>query len=299
MATRKTKTINPSELSERVMLVKKTVRRWRAYKNDRALAVEMAAKKNASSKMVGAGKNLIDPKAMSDITKAYNEGDWLHKCRTLPWKDGGIRMLSSESYFKYMEEQNAAKEKFFAAVDDFCGNFQEHFTAGGQLLGDLFNNELYPKSAEELKQKFTYSVNVYPLPRGNDFRISSLNGDLDRVRKEIEEDQREVIAEAMKEPYQRLAEYVKRMVERLNGYSVDSEGKVSGKFHDTVVTNLKDVVDLIPELNIIGDKQLAAVADQIQKSLIVKPHDLRGDEKFRHKTATEAEKILKKLESFV
>ncbi len=70
------------------------------------------------------------------------------------------------------------------------------------------------------------------------------------------------------------------------------------KFHDTLVTNINDLVTLLPQLNITDDPDIIkAVASM--KSLVVDPGNLRQNSAFRSQKAKEAQAILAKFDSYM
>ena len=77
--------------------------------------------------------------------------------------------------------------------------------------------------------------------------------DTERVKRGIEREIEERLHDAVDDLYRRLGEAVERVSERL---TEDGEGKPL-VFRDTMISNVRDLVDVVPRLNIFGDDRLA------------------------------------------
>ena len=277
-------------LAERAMIVRLAIGRWYGMVTDKSAVKELAEQKHAKEHMLNLRKHVISRKALLPINQATEEARTLHRSLTLPWTDGGYRVLSAEGYFRYMEKMRPLNEKFDTAVAAFLPTYEGWYQQSKDDLGDLFHEQELPKGQEELRRRFYFSVRVYPLPQATDFRVALGNQDVDAVRSSIEADLKNVIRESMREPWQRLHTAVAHLIERLNA----EKG-----FRTSTVDNLRELVETIPLLNITKDPNLAAISESIGKSLLVDPDAVRSSEKLRTQTAADADKILRKLEAFI
>ncbi|MGI8552470.1 MAG: hypothetical protein ACR2PL_17030, partial [Dehalococcoidia bacterium] len=88
------------------------------------------------------------------------------------------------------------------------------------------------------------------------------------------------------------------MVERLWSYRVTAEG-VNGKFHDTLVENVRELVDLLPTLNVTGNTTMAELSERMKAELCrYSAQTLRDSTSARERTAAAAEDILHHIEAF-
>jgi hypothetical protein len=88
------------------------------------------------------------------------------------------------------------------------------------------------------------------------------------------------------------------MAERLAAYKV-SESGVDHPFRDTIVTNLVRLVDVLPKLNVTGDPELERMAEEIRRSLLVDPSELRKSEASRNETARLAAAIALQMAGYM
>jgi hypothetical protein len=90
------------------------------------------------------------------------------------------------------------------------------------------------------------------------------------------------------------------MKERLEAYTVNGDGAVSHAFRDSVVGNIRELLDTLPTLNITEDKNLTEIAQQIEQELCAHtPDELREDEAARKQTAQAAGQILTSMEAYL
>jgi len=90
----------------------------------------------------------------------------------------------------------------------------------------------------------------------------------------------------------RLYKVVEHMVERLS--------KTEHKFKNSLVTNITELCELLPKLNITDDINLNTTLNEIRTKLTeFTPTTLREDSAIRNKTAREAETILNKMKHYL
>ena len=101
--------------------------------------------------------------------------------------------------------------------------------------------------------------------------------DTDRVKRDIESQIEERLHDAVGDLYRRLGEAVERVLERLQE---DENGKPM-VFRDSMISNIRDLVDVVPRLNIFGDGQLAQLCEQVKDKIAgVEPDALRPSKTF-------------------
>jgi hypothetical protein len=153
---------------------------------------------------------------------------------------------------------------------------------------------------QRMKRKFSFQFNVLPMPTANDFRVELGDEETARVRSEIEESVNESIRVAMADVWARLHEVVARMKERLEAYTVADDGSVSHAFRDSIVGNIRELIDTLPTLNITEDDNLKQLAQRVNQQLCAfTPDQLRDDEAARKQTAQAAEQILTSMEAYL
>src|ERR1039458_897454 len=83
------------------------------------------------------------------------------------------------------------------------------------------------------------------MPVGEDFRVNLSEEEQARIAQDIDRNSREKLQNGMQDLWVRLHKVVAKMAGTLS----DPEKG----FHKTLVTNIEDLVEILPQLNITGD----------------------------------------------
>jgi hypothetical protein len=178
---------------------------------------------------------------------------------------------------------------FEQGVESFLQVYPQYIEQVRPELNGLFREEDYP-TAEKLRKKFGVKVEILPIPSGNDFRVQMSAEEQARVAREIDSSVRQSLTRGTEELWKRLREVVAHMVDRLN--------EPESRFHATLVTNVLDLVELLPRLNVNGDSELNRFAEQIRHRLCgFTAQDLKKHDLLRVATATDAAEIVAEIDS--
>jgi hypothetical protein len=93
------------------------------------------------------------------------------------------------------------------------------------------------------------------------------------------------------------------MAERLKAYKPAKPGsgkRTEGIFNDSLVYNIRDLVELLPAFNLAGDAALTDIIERMKTDLCpTEPGYLRADAKLRKQVQTKAEKLLSDAEALM
>jgi hypothetical protein len=178
---------------------------------------------------------------------------------------------------------------FEQGVESFLQVYPQYIEQVRPELNGLFREEDYP-AADKLRRKFGVKLEVLPIPTGNDFRVQMSVEEQARVDREIDTNVRESLTRGTEDLWKRLRDVVSHMVDRLN--------EPESRFHATMVTNVFDLVELLPHLNVNNDADLNRFADQIRQRLCgFTAQDLKKHDLLRVATATDAAEIVAEIDS--
>ena len=144
-----------ASISSSAMLVDLTVTQSRMRKNDPALAARLAAMSGADSEAFTAIKSLFGKKCdeleavKKQVTKVRNT----HKNKTLPWKDGGGRLLTTAMSFSYHEAVTTEIAKGQTLVKVLVNAYEQRKEEAKMALGSDYNENDYP-SIDKFASKF-------------------------------------------------------------------------------------------------------------------------------------------------
>ena len=288
-----------ASITSRGMLICLTVSKWSARKLDRSASAEVTAAHGAESDAGWFNKKLIPKEGIKDVESAATALRSHHYEQTLPWTDIGYRILPAANFLHYTETHNRLKAEFEACVREFVARYADFVAEGRNRLGSLFSEMDYP-AAGIIARKFDVALSVLPLPKADDFRVDLGDDIRDRLAAEIEDRTRLAIEAANADIWQRLYTAVTHLRDRLAKYSVDEAGKVSHPFRDSAINNLRELVTLLPRLNMTQDQELDAMGARLAASLCAQePETLRVNEGRREAVTKEADAILAAMAGYV
>lgn len=289
-----------STLATRAMIVSLRISQWSGRRLDREVTKEVNDQHGAASDAGRYNKLLLPKEALEDIERIVSEtrNDFLK--RTLPWMQDGSRIMAADAYLNHMSWIRSQAAKFDAAVDKFIAAYPGYVAAAAARLNGMFKAADYPE-AEELRAKFAMECKVLPVPTSDDFRVAISDAQAERIRSDIEQQVGEATRAAVRNIFERIAELAERMVDRLGAYKpAAKKGERSeGVFRDSLVENVRDLIAVLPALDITGDPRLAELSGRLK---VLAEHDasvLREDEGKRRDVAAEAQSILDQIGDFL
>ena len=285
-------------LSSRAMLVRLTISQWSGRSLDRTVTAEVARTHGVATDAGRYNKVLIDKKDLEAVTKAVSALRDHHYTETLPWLDDGARVLPTANFITYRQRMYELKDSFDRAVADFVADFPRIQAAAKLRLNTLYREADYPSDVGRL---FGIRVGFLPFPDAQDLRVDLSGETADSIRRTIERDVRAAAEGATTDLYQRIAGVVGRMAERLRAYRITPDtNKVEGAFRDSLVENVRELVDLLPRLNFTQDPKLDDMVAVLRETLCLHDADtLRKDEGKRMATLAAADAILAQMGGYV
>jgi hypothetical protein len=264
---------------------------WTGQRLDKDASRKVTEEAGADSDAARVNKHLISKEAMKPILTAANAVRTHFYSNTLPWRDNGDRVISRKALLKFLEEHEKLAYAVRHAVDVFCATtYMSELEKAGFRMGDLHNPDDYP-SAAELQRKFYVNLDVDPIATSNDFRLSMSAAQADALKSKMEEALAQRIGKAMSSVWERLADVLGNFAERT---------KTGSGIRVEMVQNLREIVDILPELNITNDPELEAIRQKISDRLTgYDAADLRTDNSARAAAHKDAQKIMDQMKGFM
>ena len=276
-------------ITEKAMLAAVHISVWTAVKHDRKVSREVADQHGAHQGAGRYNKQLLHGAQKLEELRSLAGQIRQHFYKvTLPWSDEGFRLLPANFYFDLMARMREFESNFDAGVEAFLHVYPQYVEQVRPELNGLFHEEDYP-SPEKLRAKFGVKLEVLPIPTGADFRVQMSAEEQARISREIDLSVRESLMRGTEDLWKRMREVVAHMVDRLN--------EPESRFHSSLVTNVLDLVEILPRLNVSGDADLNRLAEQIRQRLCnhsaqeLKKHDL-----LRVTTAADAANIVAEMD---
>ncbi len=254
-------------------------------------------------------KRLVPRNALKEITQAIGQARRDHEFLTLPWGDNGSRLLPGATYMEHTNLMKQRKQEFEAAVARFVDGFENLVRSQGRL-GTLLKIGDYPGMIEEGgRLRFVRPQDSAPgscsTRKSLRFTTPTTFGLQLVTRSESESSARSRSRSRL--PFwsrystiswQRLYKAVAHMSERMNEYNAAEEGN-RPKLYTSMVTNIVDIVDVLPSLNIASDADLNRMAEEVRQALVVDTKQLRKSESLRNEAAQKATEIAQRMAAYM
>ena len=277
-------------ITERAMLAAVHISIWTAVKHDRKVSHEVAQQHGAHEGAGRYNKQLLREAEKLEALRSLSGQirQYFYKI-SLPWSDEGYRLLPAHFYFELTTKMREFEQAFAQQVEEFLAVYPSYIEQVRPELNGLFREEDYP-STDKLRNKFGVKLEVLPIPSGNDFRVTLSEEEQARVAREIDENVRQSLQRGTEDLWDRLKSVVAHMVERLN--------EPESRFHTSLVTNIGQLVELLPRLNVNQDEELNRFAQEIKNRLCgFTAHDLKKNGILRAATANDAAQILTEMDA--
>ncbi|MGH0004519.1 hypothetical protein ACQU0X_31015 [Pseudovibrio ascidiaceicola] len=286
-------------LACRAMLVSLSISSWSGRKLDRKVTEEVNTSRGAASDAGRYNKMLLPKEALDAIHKKASAIRNEFYARTLPWMDDGQRIMAANAYLAHSQWIAKQRSEYEQLVEELLTKYPDYVEEAKQLLNGMFVPADYPP-VEILREKFGLSVVVLNVPNGEDFRVAMSDAQAEQIRSQIESKVTEASKNAMKDVYRRITESLTRMIERLNNYKPGSRiERAQGVFRNSLVENIRDLIDVMPALNITGDPELDRITERLKDVTVYDANVLKASTAKRKDTAAEAQAILDSMSDFV
>ena len=288
-------------LATRAMLASVRISVWTARKVDKKVSAETNAANYASADAGRYNKALLAKEALAAVTTAASTARLAHYSKTLPWMDDGARILPAAAFDKYTADLRAIRFQFETAVAEFVSNYSNYVADARRRLGDMYHAEEYPEPAQ-IEAKFKFETRILPMPDATDFRVDIGDNIAAQIRADISRDTHIALESAQRDVWNRIAGVVGHMVEKLGEYKPATRkgDKVIGIFRDSLVENIRELVEILPALNLTADPYLTDVIARLARELCANDADtLRESDHIRETTAANAAKILADVSDFL
>ena len=247
------------DLTHDAMLVSLRITAWSGRLYDRQASNHVAAHHDAAASAGRYTKRLLPKAAFAALTTTVSACRSTHYEQSLPWDDKGARLLTVANYDHYTELMDGLRERMVRERARFIEDYDDNVDQARLDLGRLFRIEDYP-SKEALQGKFSVRYRITPVPDADHFMAQLAAQDTERVKRDIESQVEEKLHDAVGDLYRRLGEAVERVSERLQ---TGDDGKPL-VFRDSMIENIRELVDVVPRLNIFGDHRLAQLCQDVK-----------------------------------
>ena len=277
------------------MLIKIKVRAWTATKVDKEIGEAAARQYSADEKKSGAyHKKLLDKSALKGVNSARTALRNFHLYNSLYWDDDGTRLVPFKKLPEYREGITALALRMEEEADNFTSQYESCIRDAQTRLGDMYRAEDYP-TKDEVRKLFGVDVEFSPIPDGSFIPMDAPARD--ELIAAVEATTTAKLAEGTQNLFFRLRNYLVSMKEALTSYASRMEADDgTGRLHESLIDNLKTLVEVLPLLNITNDKFLDGAIDRVREEFSnLDISSLRGNPEAVRKVTGNVDKVLDSL----
>lgn len=276
------------------LLADVTIHMWGAERSDAKAMQEVKANAGAVGNVGRVVKNLLAGAdgALKDTRSAFASVRTLHYGLTLPWvsdphaeRQRGARLLPNLLWQEYTDKIAGARKRAYDQRDKFVDEYPDLVERARSNLGSLADAD-YP-SQDEVRAQFKITVDFEPIPSGSDFR-GLPDTMLDKLGKALVARQQRMVEGAARAMWTEARERVEHICARMSD--------ADATFKKTTVSNVRDLVTLLPAWNISGDTRANEIAQDIERMLDgVDADAIRKSANLRANVAEQARAVVDKL----
>lgn len=284
------------------MLVDLNISAWTGRKMDKKVSDEIDVAKGTRARggnyhkalLAGSGK-------LEEVQQVINAIRVWHYAQTLPWSDGGSRLLPMKNFFDYKKRLGEFEAQFRAVVGDLVAEYPSLVSAAAFQLGALFDRAEYP-DATTIESKFNFSFVFMPVPATGDFRVDVEHEALDELKGQYETFYNTKLNSAVKEVWTRLHGCLTHMSTKLADLEVPKVKKNGDEvytqvFRDSLVDNALELCEMLTKLNVLDDPKLEQARKELEAAITnVTPKDIRESKGTRDDVKAKVDAILKSFD---
>jgi hypothetical protein len=291
------------QASDLVTLVSFTFKFPGGIKVHKSASEELRQSKKVKKK--SRAKVTVDILSSEDLADARKQGtaarNFLYK-NSLAFEERNQRAVPNvllDKVHNGLEEFGAKADVHFEEFIASHSSLQERFK---QEAGDLETGVEFP-TVEQLREKYSWMVDTDVAPDVTKLANVSLVGVTKQVedsfKKRLVESHERKIARATDDVTKRVTNVISEVVDHMDKFGRDGEGKLVGGFKDSLIGNVRELAGNLKAFNITNDPALEEVRKLlVDKVCKIDPQTLRDSEPLRREVKKDAEAILSKVGRF-
>jgi len=233
----------------------------------------------------------LTPFYAKPITVAASQLRTYWDANSLPWQNGGWKIVPAKKYQSLMDGTVTRKRAFDEAVETLIDNYEDVYESAKIKVKEAFRADKFPSCAQ-LKEK--YGIHIYrnSVNAANDVRIEGLSDAVVAdIRTDVGKQYEDQINAAVANITERLREVAVDVVDRT---TKDSEGL---KFA-TLVSKINKTCESLNGLNITNDPRIDDLIAKFQEMGKVDADTLRQSNNSRTELKSQATNVLSALDNF-
>jgi len=273
----------------KVVLTKLRCSWWHGNKVAHGIASEVAEAKQGEADAFRVQLKCMPPEVrepMAEVTRKMND---LWKSKSLPFEDGGWRIMKVDKYDAVLQAVNELAAKRREIADYMVEHYEDILAYAKRALGAAYDEGMIP-ARDEMRRHFVTAFRCKPVPTAADVRLLNIG---DEMRKEMEKQLTEQLDEAtslMKtEVRERLKHFITELLTRLNEHK-----DKSGARYGALLKSLGKYAQQFREIGLLDQDELLVKIEEIANT---SSKDVREQPHIRKAVKKELEKVASAVES--
>lgn len=286
------------DITRDAVLVRLSINRFGGQMRSAELSKEIAKAHKADEEAIRTVITLLKPEDRSGVNTLRSRARTIWRAMTVPWGDDGQRLCPVTNYEALMKALRGFKDEFDDLVSTrIVKRWDELVRDAKSRLHGLADNYRWP-SKEEIAEYYAMHIDTDVVPASKDIRLRHVNADVVAGIKENREGRVQGLLEKTKDDVaDRLAELLEDLVDRCT--RKDEKTGDDAVFRDSVITNIREQLKVLPKLNVLNDEALSKAMERMQDKIAnVEPDDMRENKETKAAVVKESNAILGDLRGF-
>ena len=233
------------DLGSKALLAELRLSVWTNTTSDESACQVVAQVRNTNTSEDRYLRPIIPRQYTKAVNSAFRALYTFHKGYTLPWLDGGARVLPSSAFTTYTGTMRALKDRAMLEVDRLLQRYPYIVVE---------RNIANAPSIDELRSKYGIRNSFLPFPDADDFRIELDEETMTQIRSDAQQSITEQITSAEQGLIAQLRERVQKMVDVL---------EPEHRMHSSVFDIANEMAVAGTHMNLTGNQRLVAVCNSI------------------------------------
>lgn len=283
--------MNTASLNARSLLVHVYVATFIGNPKDKGLTDETESNHKIERNRTSVRKRIMVSSELNAILMVAGKIRKEFEGCSLPWFDGGLRLVPSAKFVSVKQRIDVLIGKFNDAVDEFIACYEAIKDADKIALNGAYDPANYP-NREELRAKFQASIRCEPLPMVNsDWRVAGVDAEMQaNIAAQVEKQTAERLANGQRALLQTTKEALAHLISRLKN--------AEATFKRNSIENVVEAAQAIGDLNVTEDATLANLSEQVTATLkAFDPEAIRDSKTLRNKAIDTCNDAMKEIEA--
>lgn len=234
-----------------------------------------------------------------NITSIQNKATTMLKQMSQPFGEEDVwRLLPNAQFENFIKAIGPIKQEYDKALASLAENAPDIIEKAKANVG---NFEIKVPTIEEMLGAYELRADFRPIPDGANFRGLDDNT-INKLRRSHDTRLEQAVHIAEKDTLERFVDPLQRFVERMRAYdereaNPDTKAKV-GIFRDSVITNIKDLHEVLGSFNITGNPRLTQLGNDLAELVNTKPDTLRESQMVRTAQTARAQEVIDNLKAW-